>query len=143
MSTETEVRNVSEQFYNALNSMLNGDTGPMADVWSHSTSVTTMHPIGERQIGWDAVKESFEQVAQLSSGGKIGLKDQFIQAVGDVAYEIGIENGQFKLAGQKVTIEHRVTNIYCLESGEWKITHHHTDVSPAMLEVIKPIQAEK
>ena len=142
MSTEIKVRATSEKFYNALNNMLNGDAGSMAGVWSHSTSVTTMHPIGGREIGWDAVRESFEQVAQLSSGGRVVLKDQIIQASGDLAYEIGIENGQFELAGQQVTIEHRVTNIYRIESGEWKITHHHTDISAAMLDVIKSLQSE-
>ena len=136
MSTETEVHKISEQFYKALNRMVNGDAGPLADIWSHSKTVTTMHPRGGREIGWDAVRESFEQVAQLSSDGKVGLKDQLIQVAGDVAYEIGTEHGQFRLAGQQVTIDHRVTNIYRHESGVWKIVHHHTDVSPDMLDVI-------
>ncbi|MFZ0612081.1 MAG: nuclear transport factor 2 family protein [Desulfobacterales bacterium] len=65
-----------------------------------------------------------------------------MQVAGDVAYEIGIEHGQFKHAGQKVTIKQRVTNIYRRESGVWKIFHHHTDVSPAMLDVIGHAQAE-
>lgn len=77
-----------------------------------------------------------EQVAQLASDGKIGLKEQTIHVGGDSAYEIGVEQGQFKLAGQPVTIEHRVTNIYQREAGAWKMTHHHTDTSPAMLEVL-------
>jgi hypothetical protein len=47
-----EVRKASEQFYAALNRMLNGDAGPMADIWSHSAVVTTMHPIGGREVGW-------------------------------------------------------------------------------------------
>ena len=142
MSTETEVRKVSEQFYKALNRMVNGDAGPLADIWSHSTAVTTMHPRGGREIGWNAVRESFEQVAGLSSDGKVGLKDQLIQVAGDMAYEIGVEHGQFRLAGQQVTIEHRVTNIYLRESGVWKIVHHHTDLSPEMLDVIGRMKAE-
>ena len=100
-----------------LNRMVNGDAGPLADIWSHSAAVTTMHPIGGREVGWDAVRASFEQVAQLASDGKVELKDQLIQVAGDMAYEVGIEHGQFKLAGQQVTIEHRVTNIYRHEVG--------------------------
>jgi ketosteroid isomerase-like protein len=142
MSTEDEVRKASEQFYAALNQMVNGDTGSLGEIWSHSTAVSTMHPIGGRQTGWDQVRGSWEQVAQLASGGQIKLADQTIQVVGDMAYELGNEQGQATLAGQMVSIENRVTNIYRREAGMWKIVHHHTDVSPAMVEVISRLQTQ-
>ena len=41
MATQDEVRKASEQFYAALNRMLNGDAGPLADIWSHSAAVTS------------------------------------------------------------------------------------------------------
>ena len=30
-----------------------GDPGPMPEVWAPSADVTTMHPIGEREVGWE------------------------------------------------------------------------------------------
>ena len=75
-------------------------------------------------------------MAQLSSDGEVGLKDQLIQIAADVAYELGIEQGQFKIAGHQVTIEHRVTNIYQRVAEVWEIVHRHTDISPAMLDVL-------
>jgi ketosteroid isomerase-like protein len=140
MSTADEVRKASRHFYTALNRMVNGDAGPLTDIWLHSADVTTMHPIGGRQVGWDAVRESFEQVAQLASDGKVELKNQLIHVIGDVAYEAGVEHGQLKLAGQKVRIEHRVTNIYLREAGTWRLAHHHTDTSPEMLDVLSRLQ---
>ena len=59
-----------------------------------------------------------------------------------MAYELGTEKGQFKLAGKQVTIEHRVTNIYRCVAGEWKIVHHHGDISPPMLDVLGSLQGE-
>jgi ketosteroid isomerase-like protein len=108
----------------------------MADIWSHSATVTTMHPIGGREVGWDAVRASFEQVAQVASDGKVELKDQLVRVAGDVAYEMGVEQGQLKLAGHRAAIEHRVTNIYQRQAGAWKMVHHHTDTSPAMLDIL-------
>jgi ketosteroid isomerase-like protein len=137
MSAEDDVRKASQQFYAALNRMANGDSGAMADIWSHSATVTTMHPIGGREVGWDAVRASFEQVAKVGSEGKIDLKDQLIQVAGDVAYEMGVEQGQLKLAAHQAAIEHRVTNIYQRQDGAWKLVHHHTDTSPAMLDILK------
>jgi len=140
MSAEDEVRKASKQFYAGLNRMANGDAAPLADIWSHSAAVTAMHPIGGRQVGWDAVRATFEQVAQLASDGKVELQDQLIHVGGDVAYEVGVEQGQLKLAGQQVTIEHRVTNIYQREAGAWKMIHHHTDTSSAMLDALSRLQ---
>jgi hypothetical protein len=69
MTTEDEVRAASKQFYAALNYMLNGDAGPLADIRSHGPAVTTMHPIGGREVGWDEVRKSWEQVARIAKGG--------------------------------------------------------------------------
>jgi len=140
MSTEDEVRKASDQFYAGLNHMANGQSGALAGIWSHSAGVTSMHPIGGRQVGWDAVGDSFDQVAKMATGGKIGLKDQLIQVAGDMAYEVGVEHGQFTMAGHQVSLEHRVTNIYRREAGAWKLVHHHTDTSPAMLDVLSRLQ---
>jgi ketosteroid isomerase-like protein len=140
MATEDEVRAASQTFYVALNRMLNGEASALGDIWSHGATVTTMHPIGGREMGWDKVRETWEQVAKHASAGNVQLNDQHIQASGDMACEVGTEKGQFTLGGQPVSIEHRVTNVYRRESGTWKIVHHHTDMSPAMIDAVSRLQ---
>lgn len=71
----------------------------------------------------------------------VDLADQIIQIAGDAAYELGIERGHVTLAGEQVTIDHRVTNVYRREAGSWKIVHHHTDVAPAMVEVLNRLKS--
>ena len=132
MTTKREIREVSAQFYAALKRMLNGDARALSDVWSHRSSVTAMHPLGGRQVGWAEVRKTWEQIAQRSSEGKVELKDQLIRLAGEVAYEVGVEQVEAKLGGQKFAAKIRVTNIYQREAGVWKITHHHTDMSPAL-----------
>ena len=136
MSAEEEVRHASKQFYTALNRMANGDAGPMASTWSHGPGVTALHPIDGRETGWEAVKASFERFAQIATDGNIDLKDQLIRVEGDVAYELGVEQGECKLGGHPVDIKHRVTNIYRREGGGGRMIHHHSDTSPAMLSVL-------
>ena len=143
MTIEDEVRAASEKFYSALNRMLNGDAGPLGDIWSHSATVTTMHPIGGREVGWDQVRGSWERVAQLATQGQVRLSDQFIQVAGDVAYELGVEHPQITLGGQPVTADVRVTNIYRRESGAWKIIHHHTDAAPSVIDVLRRLEKKK
>ena len=141
MSTVDEVREASKKFYAGLNRMGNGEKDTLAVAWSHNGTATAMHPIGGREVGWKAVEGSFNQVAHLASEGKIELKDQLIQVLGDAAYEIGIEAVQFKLGGHEVKGEVRVTNIYNKENGTWKLVHHHTDLAPAMIEVLQKLQS--
>ena len=141
MASEDEVSTASAKFYAALNSMMVGDAAPLADVWSHGTDVSTMHPIGGRETGWDEVRGSFEGVAGLASGGHAEIRDQSIHVTGDLAYEVGVEKGQATLAGEQIAIEQRVTNVYRREAGQWKIVHHHTDLSPAMLALLARLKA--
>ena len=140
MSSEDDVRAASAKFYAAINAMIMGDSSSMAGAWWHEPTVTTMHPIGGCNTGWDAVADSFAQVAKLSSGGRVALSDQRIAAGGDMAYELGQEDGSLTLAGTPVKIDHRVTNVYRLKDGEWRMVHHHTDTSPAMLELVAKLQ---
>jgi pimeloyl-ACP methyl ester carboxylesterase len=51
MAAEDEVRQASDRFHAALDSTMDGDPAPMADVWSHDSGVSTMHPLGGREHG--------------------------------------------------------------------------------------------
>ena len=122
--------------------MANGETGTMTGIWSHSADATALHPIGGRDLGWEKIRESFDNVASIASDGQIKLTDQIIHGAGDMAYELGTEKGKLKLAGLQVAFEHRVTNVYRREAGAWKVVHHHTDLSPAMMDVLARLPAK-
>ena len=141
MATDDEVRQASKRFYAALNRMAEGDPGEMPGIWSQAATVTTMHPVGGREVGWDAVAKPWAAIAGLCSGGEVALTDQLLQVGGDMAYETGTERGRVAMAGQSIEIDHRVTNVYRREADGWKIVHHHVDLSPAMIQVIKGLGA--
>jgi ketosteroid isomerase-like protein len=138
MAVEDEIQQASEQFYAAINRAINGDAGPMTEVWSHGSDVTTMHPLGGREIGGEEVRASWEQVAQAFSDGQASLDGLMVVPLSaDVAYTLDNEHGQAKLGEETVGIDWRVTNIYRREEGEWKVVHHHTDVSPTLVQALE------
>jgi ketosteroid isomerase-like protein len=141
MPVPPAVRAASKSFYSALNKMLKGDAGPMQEVWSHTTAATTMHPIGGCERGWSKVKGPWAQVASLCTGGAVKLRSAKIHATRDMAVESGIESGTMTLAGETLTIEQRVTNVYVREGRQWKVVHHHTDLSPEMMGALRRLQA--
>src|SRR5579859_7070490 len=109
MAAEDEVRHASDRFYAALNTMANSDASPMSAVWAHGEDVTTMHPIGQREVGWEQVRPVWEMAASAFSGGQIRMRDQLIRVGTDLAYEVGVEEGEAMLAGERVTLNQRVT----------------------------------
>ncbi|MFB6080247.1 MAG: nuclear transport factor 2 family protein [Haloferacaceae archaeon] len=139
--TESDVRAASDRFYDALERMLNGDAEPMSEVWSHRDDVTTMHPIGGREVGWDAVKEPWRAIADISENGEVTVTDRLLRVVGDLAYELATERASVTVAGHPLDVEHRATNVYRREDGEWKIVHHHTDPSDEFIDVLEGLDA--
>lgn len=141
LTTEAAVREASDRFYAALNRMANGDAEPMAAVWSHRDDVTTMHPIGGREVGWNEVEGPWQAVADVASDGTVTRVDQLVRVDGELAYELATEKVSMSLAGKPVESEVRATNVYRLEDGEWKIVHHHTDADPEMIEILEQLDA--
>jgi ketosteroid isomerase-like protein len=138
-----EIRKASEHLYDALHHLLNGDSCLMDSIWSQSPDVTTMHPVGGREVGWDKVRERWEQLSRLTSDGEIKLRDQLIRVEGNIAFEVGTEQGKVKLGGRQLSLEHRVTNIYRQEAGKWKAVHHHADISPEMLDALRRLESKE
>src|SRR5918994_286324 len=113
MAVEDEIRQASEQFYEALNRTINGDSGSMMEVWSHGSEVTALHPLGGRETGWREVRASWEQVAQEFSDGQVSIEDLVVVPLSaDVAYTLGTEHGQAKLREETVGIDWRGGKIY-------------------------------
>lgn len=141
MSELTNVRKASSTFYNALNRMAAGDAAPMAEAWAPIDDVSAFHPIDGRELGYDAVIASFSKVAEIAGGGQIRLEDQMLMLTDELAVETGVETGTLVIAGRSADIHHRVTNVYRRANGQWKLVHHHTDTSAAMLDIVKDLAA--
>src|SRR5258708_30307339 len=96
---ENDIRKASDKFYAALNRMLNGDPAPMVDAWSHNSDVSTMHPIGGSQIGWDEGRASWENQAKICSKGQIRLSGQRLRGHSCFSHELGAGHLYVFLAG--------------------------------------------
>jgi ketosteroid isomerase-like protein len=135
-TAEDEIRAVSDQYNNALEALLNGDASPMAEIWSHEDDVTTMHISGGREEGWDTVGGTFEGFAAAMTDGTAPRTDHVIRVIGDAAYELYTQEISATFAGEPLSVEGRVTNVYRKENGEWKAVHHHADLDAELAEKV-------
>ncbi len=128
-----ELRAANDQFYAALNALFTGDFTSMNAIWSHRDDVSTMGPFGGRLTGWEAVGGDFKKVGDMKLGGHVVCKDLIVQVGNDMGYTVCVELGENMSAdGQPVMVNHRATNVFRRENGQWKLVHHHTDISPQL-----------
>jgi ketosteroid isomerase-like protein len=134
MEAEQGLREANEKLYSGLNAMFEGNIDSLVDLWSHSEDVTQMGPFGGRLTGWESVYEEFKGNAEMKLGGKITCEDLHVFAGNEMGYTICVEVGENKDAdGNIIKVSHRATNIFRLEEGEWKLVHHHTDISTQLI----------
>jgi ketosteroid isomerase-like protein len=140
MSVENDIRKASDKFYAALNSILNGDWTPMSDVWSRNPEVSTMHPVGGTEVGWDEIRASWENLAKICLNGRVELRDQRICVGEDLAYVTGTEHVNLLIGKDQVQADLRVSNVFRREGSEWKMVHHHVDRNLTMLEILSEVE---
>ncbi|MGD9225297.1 MAG: nuclear transport factor 2 family protein [Desulfobacterales bacterium] len=133
MNIEKELRAANDQFYAALNAMFTGDLAPMNAIWSHGEDVSNQGPFGDRMDGWAAVKAQFKKEADMVLGGRVTCQALIVRAGKDLGYTVCVEKGEnMTAAGKPVEVSHRATNVFRLENGQWRLVHHHTDLSPQL-----------
>ena len=143
MSAENDIRKASDKFYAALNSTLNGDCTPMADVWSRNPEVSAMHPVGGTEIGWGEIRASWENLAKICSNGTVELREQRISVGEDLAYETGTEHVKVMIAKDQAQADLRVSNVYRREVSEWKMVHHHVDRNQPMQTILSKLETDR
>jgi ketosteroid isomerase-like protein len=136
-NAEQSLREANDQFYAALNAMFVGEIEPMNAIWSHDEGVTLMSPFGGRKVGWEAVGGEFRNNAEMKLGGKVECQELAVYAGTHLGYTLCVESGENMTAdGKPVPVSFRATNIFRIEKGQWKMVHHHTDISTPLQDAI-------
>ena len=129
-----EIKAITDQFYQALNTLFIGNATPMKAIWAHSDDAAYMGPDGGVKRGWEAISAVWDFQANARLGGEVIPDHDQIIAGEDLAittnFEVG-ENKNAEIGFQKVSI--RATNVFRKESGVWKMISHHTDLLPFLI----------
>jgi len=110
MAAEDEVRQASDQVYAALNRMANGDAGPMMEVWSHTSDVSTMPPIGGRE---ECGMAKFMDV----HNGFVGVTAEQLREAHERDLEVEAAEG---VHFEHAWLDPQAGKVFCLSSGPSK-----------------------
>ena len=128
---EQAVRTAVDQWFVALNAMLNGDPKPFAEIYSHSDDVTYMGAEGTYRVGWEATYADWKAQAEKSTGGEVKGVSIHIVVHGDMAVAQHLTQGRVrKPDGAMTDTSARETSVFRAEDGVWKMIAHHADGLP-------------
>ncbi len=119
-----------QHYHAALDEFQRGNPEPVKLMFSRRVDVTLANPFGSRSRGWKSVAETAELAATHYRDGHAKEFESISKFVGaDLAYLLEVERYVTKIDGREVAtpLDLRVTSIFRLEDGEWKLVHRHAD----------------
>jgi ketosteroid isomerase-like protein len=131
MAAVDDFDEVVEQYHLALNEFFKGNPEPVKSFFSHRDDVTLANPlVGLPARGWERVAATLEHASsQFTDGENVGFETIAKYVSAEFAYVLLIERDKVKIAGSedRTPSALRVTMIFRLEEGEWKVVHRHAD----------------
>jgi ketosteroid isomerase-like protein len=108
------------------------DGSAMERVWARVPYATYVGPQSKSIIlGWDAQKQYWNDFNKRFLQRTVSLVDTHIHVNGNLAWEIGVETGQARLADGTIrSVDWIATNVYEKIDGRWLVVSHHVQPRP-------------
>ena len=106
----------------------NGDVSAIKALYSHSADATSFYGWGGYEKGWDAVSKRWDWAGQQFKGGTVSYQNVTAVVGPEIFYTTDIETFEMKaMDGMSGPTgwSNRVTHIFRLEEGEWRLIHRH------------------
>ena len=119
-----------EASHRALDEIARGNPDGFFELYSRRDDATLANPYGPPTRGWSEIEEVGRRAASnYRDGGAIEFENFAKYETSDLGYILEIERFQTKVAGaEEVTpVSLRVTSVFRLEEGTWKLLHRHAD----------------
>lgn len=124
------LRAAIEQLHTAIGRAAEGDPSAIQALYSHAGDVTAFYGWGGYERGWDAVRERWNWAAAQFAGGTVAYQNLTTVVTPEMAYTTDVETFRVSLAGAAggpVEWSNRVTHIFRLEAGGWRLVHRHAN----------------
>ena len=125
-----DLEQVVEQYHLALGEFMKGNYEPAKQLFSEREDVTLGNPFGSFARGWTQVVETMQRAASHYREGEASGFDGVSKYVThDLAYIVEVERLKSKVGGREevAPVNLRVTSIFRLEDGRWRLVHRHAD----------------
>ena len=112
----------------AMADVANGDIRAIKALYSHADDATSFYGWGGWEKGWDAVSARWNWAGQQFRGGTVSYQSITCVEAPGLFYTTDVETFTMKamhgMSGP-TSWSNRVTHIFRLEEGEWRLLHRH------------------
>jgi ketosteroid isomerase-like protein len=122
----TSPQDVAMAFYQAFE---NKDLDAMMAAWADDEEIVCVHPGGTRHVGYEAVRNGFEQIFAGESRLRFRLDEVVMLETVGLALQSAVEQvyaGDATLRGLVVA-----TNVFMRTPSGWRLVCHHASPAPA------------
>jgi ketosteroid isomerase-like protein len=126
-SDHEEVIKVNERFYKALGTR---DLEMMNTVWVKDSRAGCVHPGWIMLHGWQAIRQSWENVFDPRDQVDIGLSDISVEIKGDIAWLTCIQELTYINRDPIMVNVSQSTNIFERGDAGWLLVLHHASPIP-------------
>ncbi len=119
-----------EASHNALAAIVNGDPSGYLALYAEDEDLTLGNPFGPFARGRQSVAERLSGAASNYRDGEITSVELIAKYLSeDLACVVEVESVRAKVGGSEemVPVSLRVTSVFRLERGNWKLVHRHAD----------------
>jgi ketosteroid isomerase-like protein len=113
----------------AMAKVANGDTSDIKALYTHTADASSFYGWGGYEKGWDAVSKRWDWAGEQFKGGAVSYLNVTTVETAELAYTTDIETFRVGVDGmdQSTQWSNRVTHIFRLEDGEWRLVHRHAN----------------
>jgi ketosteroid isomerase-like protein len=126
-TAEEGVHEAIARLHAAIRAIAGGDVRAIKALYSHADDVTAFYGWGGYEKGWAEVGRRWDWAARQFQGGEVSYRNLTTVVTPRLAYTTDIETFRVRLAGRAEPVEwtNRVTHVFRLEDGEWRLVHRH------------------
>ena len=112
---------------------VNGDAAPLEAVVTHEDPATFLPPGGEPEQGAEEVARAYVKGAKQFGPGSESRLQVIHSEAGRLAFWSGVQIATVKTPGSDTAepVKVRITEVFRLEEGDWKLVHRHADIPAA------------
>lgn len=113
----------------ANDAIIAGRAEPLKACFSHREDISLFGGFGGHEVGWSQIGPRLDWVAQSFAGGSVRYETVLRSVGSDHGCIVQFERGEARLAGRAapLRLDFRVTMVFRVEDGEWKLIHRHAD----------------
>jgi ketosteroid isomerase-like protein len=117
------------RLYAAMAKVANGDISDIKALYAHTDDATSFYGWGGYEKGWQAVSKRWDWAGRQFKGGSVSYENVTTVVSSELAYTTDIETFEARMEGMEKPARwsNRVTHIFRLEDGEWRLVHRHAN----------------